>query len=1005
VGLPVLNRPSAAFKNTVGLFVGVSAARFAFGTDLSFKTLLQSIGRELKQNYRHQRFPISELNRELGLLHQVGRKQLFDISVSYEKHDYDASFDSYATQAKTLLHGYEQTPLMIYVREFHDDEDVDIDFVYNLAYFDAAEIERVQSRFMLILEYVLNHVDESIRTIPLLTEAEQQQLLAWNQTQSNYPKDQTIVDLFQEQVEKTPNNIAVVFENQQLSYQDLNAKANQLAHYLMTLGVGAETLVGICVERSLDMVIGLLGILKAGGAYVPLDPDYPPQRLQFMLEDSAVPVLLSQSHLLSLLPETTAKVICLDTEAAVFSRQNTNNPISGVGPTNLAYVIYTSGSTGVPKGVQINHQSVTNLLKTTRPIFHFNESDVWTVFHSYAFDFSVWEIWGPLIYGCRLVVVPHWMTQSPEAFYNLLCKERVTILNQTPAAIRQLLQIGTRDVAKKLALRLIICGGEAFPRKLAIQLLEWDVPIWNFYGPTEATVWASINSVEAVNTTEGAIPIGRPLANTQLYVLDVHLQPVPVNVPGELCIAGAGLARGYFNRPEFTQEKFIEIEVFGKPQRIYKTGDLARWLPDGNLEYLGRLDHQVKLRGFRIELPEIEATLSQHEAVKEAIVVLYNQEDNPRLSAYIILAMPIDEVSRVLRIWLKTRLPEYMLPTSFTVLDKLPLTPNGKIDRKALPTADLSIDAYQQAPQTETEHLLCNFWSQVLGIEVTSSLSNFFEAGGHSLSATQLVSRIRESFGIEMPLRVIFEKLLLQEQAEWLDKQQRGSELPPIIPKASGEPLVLSFAQQRLWFLAQLEGQSTAYNMPAVLHLTGQLNETALQRALTALIQRHESLRLCFPGLDGEAKVQRGEVYNPLSITDLSDLSEPEQQHQVTEWIANHAQTPFDLNTGPLLSLRLLKLGPPEQILLFNMHHIISDGWSMMVLVREWSQLYSAYAQNQVPQLPLPKIQYTDFAAWQRNWLQGSVLEQQLACLFIGSRNSPGPQSYWNYPRITHVRP
>jgi amino acid adenylation domain-containing protein len=982
VGLPILNRSSAAFKDTVGLFVGVSAARFAFGTDLSFKTLLQSIGQELKQNYRSQRFPISELNRDIGL-HKVGRKQLFDFSVSYEKHDYDASFDVYPAHAKTLLHGYEQTPLMIYVREFHDNEDVDIDFVYNLAYFDAAEIERIQSRFRLILEYIATHLDDSIRTIPLLTKTEKQQLIAWNQTKTDYPIDKTIVDLFQEQVEKTPANIAVVFEEQQLSYRELNQKANQLAHYLMTLGVKAETLVGICVERSLEMVIGLLGILKAGGAYVPLDPDYPKERLQFMLEESAIKVLLSQNTILERLPETKAKVICLDTETEVFSQPCIDNPISSVSPTNLAYMIYTSGSTGLPKGVQINHQNVINLLKATDPVFHFDKSDVWTVFHSYAFDFSVWEIWIPLLYGCRLVVVSHKITQSPEVFYNLLCKERVTILNQTPAAISQFLQIKemeTRNVAKKLALRLIICGGEAFPKKLARQLLEWDIPIWNFYGPTEATVWASIHPIEAVNTTEGMIPIGRPLANTQLYILDAHLQPVPLDVPGELYIAGKGLARGYLNRPELTQEKFIEINIFGKFQRIYKTGDKARWLPDGNLEYLGRLDHQVKLRGFRIELGEIEARLSQHEAIKEAVVMLYNKENNPCLVAYVTLSTPIDEISKILRTWLKARLPEYMLPASFTVLDKLPLTQNGKIDRKALPIPDLSIQIQQQTARTETEHLLCNLWSQVLGIKVTSRLTNFFEAGGHSLLATQLVSRIRENFGIEMPLQIIFEQPILQEQAEWLDSEQRGSVLPPINPLVSSEPFVLSFAQQRLWFLAQLEGQSATYNMPAALHLSGQLNETALQRALTALIQRHDSLRLCFPVVDGKATVKLNEVYNPLRIIDLSELPETKQQSQINEWITNNAQITFNLNTGPLLNLHLLKLGQQKQILLFNMHHIISDGWSIGILVRDLTQLYNAYAQNQEPQLSQLPIQYTDYAVWQRNWLQQSqVLKQQLA--------------------------
>jgi amino acid adenylation domain-containing protein len=973
MGLPVLNRPSATFKDTVGLFVGVSAARFAFGTDLSFKTLLQSLGRELKQNYRYQRFPISELNREVGL-HKIGRQQLFDISVSYEKHDYDAQFGPYKTQATTLVHGYEQTPLMIYVREFHDDEDVDIDFVYNLAYFEAAEIERLQSRFLLILEYVLNHVDESIRTIPLLTEAEQQQLIAWNQTQTDYPLDKTIVDLFQEQVDKTPSNLAVVFEGQKLTYQELNLKANQLAHYLIEQGVQAETLVGICVERSIEMVIGLLGILKAGGAYVPLDPEYPAPRLQFMLEDSQVPLLLTQTHLIDRLPvPQQAKVVGLDSEWNRVAAYSGSNPVRLRSSENLAYVIYTSGSTGKPKGVMVEHRALANLLNDMQHRVRLTSNDQLLALTTLSFDIAALELYLPLITGSQTIIISRETANNGETLVQKLVEDQITLMQATPATWKLLIQSGWHQLTPLT----ILCGGEALPNQLGQTLLKNSQQLWNVYGPTETTIWSSTH--DATRSEEQPELIGRPIANTQIDILDAHHNPTPIGIPGELCIAGRGLARGYLNRPELTLEKFIEVEVFGEPKRLYKTGDLARWREDGNLEYLGRLDHQIKLRGFRIELGEIEATLTQHEAVTEAVVVLIKDEGNPRLAAYLTLATPIDDYAPVLRTWLKARLPDYMMPAHIMMLEKLPLTPNGKIDRNALPAPDLAQPFDLVEPQTDVERLLSQIWSEVLGYDITNTQTDFFEAGGHSLLVTQLVSRIRERFAVEMPLKKVFEHARLFEQADWLAHQQRGTSLPPLTPLGEGEPLVLSFAQQRLWFLAQLEGPSATYNMPATLRLQGELSIKALQQTFQNLIEHHLNLRLCFPEVDGQATVQVLAVYNPYGLIDLSALPVEKQQRIANHLIAAWAMAPFDLTTGPLMRVQLLKLSETEHLLLFNMHHIVSDGWSISVLVRQWAERYEAQLQNRAPRLPALTIQYPDYAAWQRRWLEGELLERQLS--------------------------
>ncbi|MCP5002893.1 MAG: AMP-binding protein, partial [Planctomycetes bacterium] len=644
------------------------------------------------------------------------------------------------------------------------------------------------------------------------------------------------------------------------------------------------------------------------------------------------------------------------------------NPIGQSEPEKLAYVIYTSGSTGVPKGVMIDHKGTTALIQWAKETFRQEDLAVVLASTSINFDLSVFELFVPLCHGGQIFLVENALSLG-----GLAHKTVITLINTVPSVIAELSSVNGIPSSTNV----INLAGEPLKNELVEALYQQETieSVCNLYGPSEYTTYSTFSLISKGNDRK--VNIGNPISNTKIFILDAKNNLTPPGVPGELCIAGSGLARGYLNRPELTAEKFVEIEIFGKQQRIYKTGDLARWLPDGNLEFRGRLGNQVKLRGFRIELSEIEVNLGQHEAVKDAVVMLQNNENNPVLAAYITLAMPVDEVVGILRTWLKPRLPEYMVPASFTVLEQLPLTPNGKTDRNALPVPGLSIQTEQLSPRSETEQLLCNLWSHVLGIEVTSISTNFFEAGGHSLLATRLVSRIRESFGIEMPLWVVFEQALLKDQAHWLDNQQRGTQLLPIERLGDDDPLVLSFAQQRLWFLAQLEEENATYNILTALRMEGELNETALNHSLRDLFMRHECLRLCFPTMGGEATVKLNGVYDPLSVTDLSELQETEQQHQVTKWMADYVQARFELSVGNLLNLRLIKLDKEEQILLFNMHHIISDGWSTGVMIREWSHLYNAYVQGQEPQLPELPIQYTDYAAWQRNWLQGDILEQQ----------------------------
>ncbi|MCP4378918.1 MAG: amino acid adenylation domain-containing protein, partial [bacterium] len=883
VGAPSEGRHHGEFSDVVGYFVNMLPLRTDLSGNPSFREVLVRVRRTVLDAMTHEDYPFALLVERLQPERDGGVSPVFQVAFGFQSaHQFGPFLD---IPGKRRIHWGEfevepfglqqQTGQFELSLDILEGEDLfRVEFKYQTDLFNADTITRMSDHFQVLLEGMLTNPDHSLAQLPLLTDAEQQQLQAWNHTATStssvteYPDDQTIVDLFQVQVEHTPDNIAVVFDDHHLSYRALNTKANQLAHYLMTLGVHSETLAGLCVERSLEMVIGMLGILKAGGAYVPLDPEYPPERVQFMVEDSEVQVVVSQRHLLKRLPVSTTKVMCLDREWEQIAGCSGENPLRQSEPEHVAYVMYTSGSTGRPKGVMVGHRNLCHSTWVRQIYYRSTGLEAFLLLSPVGFDSSIAGIFWSLTQGAMLVV--------PEKQFDirvltqLVRKHWVTHLLCVPTLYSALL---SHPDSEELAdLRAAILAGESGSQTLLAQHYTKlpNTKLFNEYGPTEGTVWVSVHYVKSPHDSFECI--GRPIANTHVYILDTNHNPTPPGIPGELCIAGAGLARGYLNRPELTAEKFIEIELFGQKQRIYTTGDVARWLPDGTLEFLGRLDRQVKLRGFRIELGEIEATLSRHEAVQEAVVMLHTQEDHPRLVAYVTLTMPVDDVSGVLRAWLTTRLPDYMLPAGFTVLDTLPITPNGKIDRNALPTPDLTIQAEQQPPRTDTEQLLCTLWSHVLGRDVTSITSHFFEAGGHSLLATQLMSRIRESFGIDMPLRVMFEQPVLQEQAAWIDTHQRGSELPPIRPLAEGEPFVLSFAQQRLWFLTQLEGHSATYTLPAAVHLTGPLDETALQDALTALIQRHESLRVCFPMVDGEATVQLNEVYNPLIVTDLSTL-------------------------------------------------------------------------------------------------------------------------------------
>ncbi|MCF2150429.1 amino acid adenylation domain-containing protein [Desmonostoc muscorum LEGE 12446] len=982
VGSAIANRNRRETEPLIGFFVNTLALRTNLEGNPSFLELLERVKQVTLDAYDHQDLPFEKLVDELGIERSLSHHPLFQVAFSLQ----NQTKQQLETNGLTLTpFKWENTTTLLDLSLiFHETpQGLTGEWEYASDLFAAETIQRMVEHFAVLLQGIVDNPRQSINTLPLMTAAELLQLQRWNQTQTEYPEDKTLVDLFEQQVEKNPHNIALVFESQSLTYQQLNQKANQLAHYLIqNYQIQPDTLIGVCVDRSLEMIIGVLGVLKGGGAYVPIDPNYPQERIGLMLEDSGISVLLTQNFLLDKLPlselENSPQVISLDEEP--FSEELTENPSPKTTPDNLAYVIYTSGSTGRPKGVMIEHRGLTNVTLAVANTLQVKSQSRFLQFASFSFDISIAEIAPTLATGACLYLAKKETLLPGQGLINFLAERQISHIIVPPSALSVLPQATLPD------LQTISVGGEACPAELVAQWATGRRFI-NGYGPTESTVVASI----ALCQPNGKKPrIGKPLANTRIYILDAHNQPLPPGIPGELCIAGVGLARGYLNRPETTAEKFIEVELFGKVERIYKTGDLGKWGDDGNLEYLGRIDDQVKLRGFRIELGEIESLLLQHPSVKEAVVILHETDSNPRLIGYVTAAeksvnlVGAHSCATLLKDYLKIRLPNYMVPSQIIVLDKFPLSPNGKLDRKALPTPDIATSNNWEMPATPTEELLASLWQDILKAKSVGRRDNFFELGGHSLLATQLVTRIRDSFGVQLPVRKIFEQSVLSELAIEIDG--RGAQLCAptsgiITPQPENEPKTLSFAQSRLWFLAQLEGTGTSatYNMSTALQLDGKLNIDALRASFEYLLQRHTILRTYFPALSGEAQlvVQNAEDMEVLAIADLQHLDRHTQAETVQRLSDIHAQEPFDLNTGPLFKAKLLQLSQEKNILLLNMHHIISDGWSMGIFKREWEQAYAAFAGGNAPNLsPLP-IQYSDYAAWQRSWLQGEILESQ----------------------------
>ncbi|GAX39730.1 amino acid adenylation domain-containing protein [Tolypothrix sp. NIES-4075] len=972
VGTPIANRNRSEIEGLIGLFVNTLVLRSNLSNNPSFADLVSQVREVALGAYAHQDLPFEQLVEQLQPERSLSHTPLFQVMFVLQ----NAPMPELELPDLTLV----PLPLQSSTAKFdltlsleNTERGFNGSIEYNTDLFDAATIERMVGHYQTLLEAIVVNPQQKLSDLPLLTATEQHQILReWNNTQADYPKYLCLHSLFEQQVEKTPDAVAVVFDSEQLTYRELNAKANQLAHHLVSLGVGPEILVAICAERSTDMLVGLLAILKAGGAYVPLDPIYPPERLAYILEDSCASVLLTQQAVADKLPDVHGRVVYLDSDWPI--SQSSSNPNSNVCAENLAYAIYTSGSTGRPKGVQIRHSAVVNFLSSMSHKPGLVSEDVLVAVTTITFDIAVLELFLPLSRGARLVLTPDLIADGGQSTA-ALATSSATVMQGTPATWRTLLQVGFLGNPQLK----MLCGGEALDRELAAQLLERTHTLWNMYGPTETTIWSAVSQVQP---SSGSVSIGGAIANTQFYILDANLQPVPVGVPGELHIGGDGLARGYLNRPELTADKFIPNPFGNAGQRLYKTGDLVRYLIDGNIEYLGRIDYQVKVRGFRIELGEIEALLSQHPTVQQAVVIAKEIAGDKRLVAYL---LPVSEAApeiSELRSFLKQQLPDYMVPTSFVLLDTLPLTPNGKVDRKALPDPSVQLESHNfVAPRTPIEEMLANIWASLLGVERVGVHDNFFTLGGHSLLATQLMSRLQSTFSVELPLRSLFELPTVAALADYIATVgQTGQQRQTPIVRVPRQPeMPVSFAQQRLWFLQQFEPESGFYNIPVAMRFQGQLNVAALEQSLNQIINRHEALRTNFIQVNGQPmQVIASSSTLPLAVYDLQQLEPTGREITCRQLIIEEAAQPFDLASDVLMRASLFQLTEKEHVLVLVMHHIVSDGWSIGVLIREIAAVYQAGCNEMPIALPELPIQYADFAVWQQQWLQQEVLAQQL---------------------------
>ncbi|WP_422396269.1 amino acid adenylation domain-containing protein [Pseudomonas trivialis] len=987
VGVPIANRNRSETERLIGFFVNTQVLKADLHGQMSVEQLVQQTRQRALEAQAHQDLPFEQLVEALQPERSLSHNPLFQVMFN---HQTDVGQAQVQQQLPTLL----VEGLAWESKTAHFDLDLDIQesaegiwatLGYARDLFDAGTVHRMARHWQNVLQGMVANPQQALGELNLLDAAEQRQILElWDRSAAGFSSRRLVHQLVADRAQETPHAVAVKFADEQLTYGELDRRANRLAQALIARGVGPEVRVAIAMPRSAEIMVAFLAVMKAGGAYVPLDIEYPRDRLLYMLQDSRSRLLLTHSAVQQRLPIPEGLQALAVDQLHVWSDDNHTAPDVALHGDNLAYVIYTSGSTGMPKGVAVAHGPLVAHIIATGERYETGPADCELHFMSFAFDGSHEGWMHPLINGASVLIRDDslWL---PEYTYQQMHRHHVTMAVFPPVYLQQLAEHAERD-GNPPAVRVYCFGGDAVAQAsydLAWRALK-PTYLFNGYGPTETVVTPLLWKARQGDPC-GAVyaPIGTLLGNRSGYVLDAQLNLQPIGVAGELYLGGEGVARGYLERPALTAERFVP-DPFGQPgSRVYRSGDLTRGRPDGVVDYLGRVDHQVKIRGFRIELGEIEARLREQPSVGETVVVAQEGPTGKQLVAYVVpldTTLLTDAVAQssareALRSALKVRLPDYMVPTHLMFLERMPLTPNGKLDRKGLPVPDVSLmQQVYVAPQSELERQVAAIWAEVLGVEQVGLADHFFESGGHSLLAMQVISRLRHLLGTEVPLRTLFEQPRLQGFVEALsDPQASLTSAPPILPVSRQRPLALSYAQERQWFLWQLDPHSAAYHVPSTLRLRGWLDPLALQRSFATLVARHESLRTQVYQDAGRAV----QVVREVGAVDIvqARATEADLQRLVEAEIAR----PFDLQQGPLLRVTLLRLAEDDHVLVLVQHHIVSDGWSMQVMVDEMVQLYAAYSQGEDLQLPALPIQYADYAQWQRDWMAAGERDRQLA--------------------------
>lgn len=946
VGTPMANRNLTELESLIGFFANTLAIRNNFSNDPTFIDIVNNIKQTTLNAYQYQAVPFEKVVDAVVDARDMSISPLFQVMFALQDIPDNIALEG----VDVSIHEYKNTTSKFdfTVVVMNNQSDLSLEVEYCTDLFKESTIQQMMTHYQQILRSIIKNPNERIALLPMLTIVEEEQLLsAFNATQVSYPKDKTIVDLFMDQVHKNPENIAVIYESKYLTYKELDEESSCFANFLLSNHeIAIEDLIGVKLERSEWLIIAFLAVLKTGAAYVPIDPNYPKERIAYIEKDSNCNIIIDDNLLQEFIQSEES--------------YNIELPQINIEINNLAYVIYTSGSTGKPKGVLIEHKGIINTVLSQIHDFLIKRTDHCLQFSNQSFDASIWEILISLLGGAKLFIIDEEVKSDTTQFVKYIQDNKITFATLPPAFLKLV------DCEQIQCIDTLITAGEEAPLEQAKAFSKFGTYI-NAYGPTETSICATTYNGDIVNP----VPIGKPISNTEVYVLDTNQQLLPIGCVGELCVSGNGLARGYLNQEALTNDKFIPNPFFAR-DRIYRTGDLARWLPDGNIEFVGRIDNQVKIRGYRIELGEVEAVLQEIQGVKQSVVLAKEDtKGNKSLVGYVVSNQTFDKES--IQEHLLSKLPDYMIPKLWVSLDAIPITSNGKVDKKNLPDPDTSYSsvATYVAPRNKTEEQLVSIWKSLLNVDTIGVYDDFFKLGGHSLLATQVAAKVRTEMRKELSIKNVFNYSTISSLAMFLAKQGKGASLPQITKQDKEPTIPLSFSQERLWFLDQLQG-SAEYHIPVISNLEGDLQISLLEASLKEIVIRHEVLRTVIGSKDGipyQVVIPSEDWQLSLVETTTSHL-----ENQLEEFI----KEPFDLATDYMLRAQLYRLEGEKYTLALILHHIASDGWSDGILVSELTSLYTSKTQNQDKLLNEITLQYSDYAIWQRKYLKGTFLESQL---------------------------